>query len=102
MLIGQGHALELVDATATLVLSGRVTTRDVAAIRRECRAIPNHVHTLHLDVVGVPQVDGSALQAVRGVVRDWGRAREGGRHLELRSALLVARVERHRPEPARA
>lgn len=102
MLIGHGHALNLGDNTATLVLSGRVTTRDVTAIRRECRAIPDGVRTLHLDVVGVPRVEGSALQAVRAVVRDWSRVREGDRRLELRSALLVALVEHHRPASTRA
>lgn len=93
MQIGHGHVLHLDSTTATLVLSGRVTTRDVTAIRRQCRAIPERVRTLHLDLVDVPHFEGSASKAVRGVVRDWRRARRGACSLELRSPLLVARVD---------
>ena len=93
MVIGRRHSIDVTDATATLTLANTVSTRDVAAIRRHCRAIPDGVQTLQLDLGGVTQFEGRVLQAVRGVVRDWRRTRRGECRLELRSAMLVARVE---------
>jgi len=95
MVIGRRHSIDVTDATATVTLANTVSTRDVAAIRRHCREIPDGVQTLQLDLGGVTQFEGRVLQAVRGVVRDWRRTRRGECRLEFRSAMMVARVENH-------
>ena len=98
---GRGHVLDVTDVTARLTLSNTVSTRDVAAIRRHCRRIPEQVRTLHLDLAAVTRFEDGVLSAVRGVVRDWRRSRQGDCRLDYTSPLLVARVEEHR-RPATA
>ncbi len=95
MVIGRRHSIDVTDATATVTLANTVSTRDVTAIRRHCRAIPDRVQTLQLDLGGVTRFEGRVLQAVRGVVRDWRRMRRAECRLEFRSPMLVARVENH-------
>ena len=102
MAIARRHAVDISDADATLVLSETISRREVTAIRRACRALPAHVRTLHLDLAGVTQFEGGVLDAVRGVVREWRRSREGNHRLELVSPLLVARLEEHCPASAGA
>jgi hypothetical protein len=97
MAIGRRHVVDISDADATLVLSEVVSRREVMDIRRQCRELPPHVRTLHLDLGGVTRFEGGVLDAVRGVVRDWGRSRQGSYRVEFVSPLLVARLEGHSP-----
>jgi hypothetical protein len=87
------------DGTATLVLSGTVSSRDVSSMRRACREIPVKVRTLRLNLGDVEGLDARVIEAVRGVVSDWRTSRGGNFRLDLTTPHLVARMEERRPTP---
>ncbi|MEO6525864.1 MAG: hypothetical protein ABIP93_04510 [Gemmatimonadaceae bacterium] len=95
MTISQSHALEVSDGSATLYLSGTLSSADAFPLRRVCREIPAHVRTLRLDLHGVTNLDQGAMETVRAVVRYWRHSRGGGFRLSVATPHLVATVTRH-------
>jgi ABC-type transporter Mla MlaB component len=94
------HALEVSERSATLYLTGALSAADAFPLRRICREIPERVRTLRLDLHGVDQLDDSAMETVRAVVRYWKHSRGGNFRLAIATQHLVATISDDESRPA--
>jgi ABC-type transporter Mla MlaB component len=98
------HALEVSERSATLYLTGELSSSDAFRLRGICREIPVQVRTLRLDLQGVERIDGGALDTIRAIVRYWKHSRGGAFRLSLATEHLVATLaqEQQRSAPSAA
>jgi ABC-type transporter Mla MlaB component len=84
------HQLETSGESATLYLSGSLTSADAQSLCDLCAALPPRVHTLRLDMHGVSRLDADAMCTVRAVLRHWRSARGGDFRLSFSTKHMIA------------